>query len=181
MCTLGGNVFEALVEAPQSNHRCWCRCLGSCGKRFTDGSEALTSLLVQVAQYAIVKPCTDVIEAIVYMVDISDAVQAQRILQTIDVISVILALRALLILYVVLRRCKDPVSKQSYFAGLSVVYKFILIKLLFAFVVLNNLILSVLSAFNAIDIPTWICAQNLTTEKPEDCTSLFKSKLQNLC
>lgn len=166
------------MEAPQTSRRCWWRCLGSCGKAFNDGQEALNNLVVQVLQYGIVKPTTDLIEAIVYTVRPDAAVQSQRALQAIDIVSVVLALRALLICYVVLRRRKDPKTKRSYFVGLSVLYKFLLIKLLFAFIVLNNLILSVLAAFDALETPSWLCVtENATWVEEEDCTGVFKSKL----
>jgi Organic solute transporter Ostalpha len=138
---------KELLNSPWTN-----RYFIRCGSYFENGDVAFFVAKVSVLQILIVKPLVNLGKAILSTVTSKPPSGAMIFLRVIDVISMISAIVYILRLY----RCFAQAS-GSPLEGHNVLWKFMVVKLLFLFLVVKSILISPLVDAGVIPVDAWIC------------------------
>jgi len=163
-----GSVTDTLIKHPKSKtpYRLLCYQFGS---DFSSGTAALDHWHRMVRQFLVIKTFTSLgTMSIQYVTDtLSVNTAFQLLFAVINLISILLMLRALAVLYVSLKKAdllKDSRSGR----------KFVIIKLVFSCLVINNLFISGFLKRGTFAPPTWVCENHDGTIAEDTlCNSRF--------
>jgi len=157
-----GDVYSALLSSKVTNR--WFSCgMHACGSYYGSGEAILRSFCWQVYQFAIVRPLIKIIDATTMQVEGSPNALT-LILGAINLVSIVIALKALLSLYRALRgavpdpkRAVEGTEPLNLLKGLKAFRKFFIVKAMLGFLVLNNLVFRNLIADGKMPVPDFLC------------------------
>ena len=156
-----GNFPDFLIEkeARWTNRPCCCF-----GRRFKTGVGSLTFLFYNIVQFAIIKSVVLLTLALLVFKSGQEPVQLTKILlNLVSSASIFIATAAVLRLYKEMRN-----QPNSVLEGHHGLLKIVVVKMLFVFIVLNNLILRNLAYAHILPIPPSLC-----TEAVKDASQQF--------
>lgn len=165
----GGDVFKSFLESEKTNVCCACRAV-RCGKEYTDGEEAMWNMVRQVFQLALVKPLIEVFTGLGIIVNGDLRPGFRTLLEILNIVSLVVAFRALIYIYQVVDGTKDSNGEPS-LRGSGLEAKFFVVKLLFAFLILNGVFIAALSDADMLVVPDWMCLNNTAQN---ECEKLYE-------
>mmetsp|Transcript_33976 Transcript_33976/g.41904 ORF Transcript_33976/g.41904 Transcript_33976/m.41904 type:complete len:408 (+) Transcript_33976:421-1644(+) len=146
-----GDVHKVLLDFERTKYPCYM-CCRSWGSEITDGNRAVRSLRTKIYQYIIVRPSISLVDAIYYAVTgKSLGTGYALVLAAVRLVSVLIAIRALVTLYFALK-------KSNLLTGLKGFRKLSIIKALLFVVVLNSLLFNPLISRDIMKVPDYICS-----------------------
>lgn len=152
------------------------RQLLNCGSRFTTGSGALNFLFYSIVQFLVIKPIIMLATAVYYQRQHQDfATGIKAILNIISALSIIFATVAVLRLYKGLR-----VQPNSVLVNHNGLTKILVVKLLFFFVVMNNLILRNMATRNALPVPVAFCDKGVAFNSTDTSNDWCENRTINV-
>jgi hypothetical protein len=160
-----GDVYANMLGSARTRVACYTP-IRSCGHRYSTGEAALTSIKWQMYQFAVVKPLVNLAKAVSEVKSGEVTQPVQLITAIFNLISIVVALRAVLGLYYALSKgpgvdadgkVVDSKLNHNLLHGLSAAYKFLIIKTFLFFIVLNGLVVVPLIVSDKLKAPAALC------------------------
>lgn len=160
-----GDVYANMFGSARTRVACYTP-VGSCGHRYSSGKAALASIQWQMYQFAVVKPLVNLAKAVSELKSGEVTKPVQLITGFFNLVSIVVALRAVLGLYYALTKgpgvgrdgkVVDSKINHNLLQGLSAAYKFIVIKTFLFFIVLNGLVVVPLIIAGTLKAPPQLC------------------------
>lgn len=142
------NVYSIVGDDRYAKHCCAIKLLDLRFGKALAGPRALELLRGQIIQFWVVKPIVNLIQAIPEYVNNDHSKGINFLTGLVGAVSIIIALRALLVLYLTFRH---------HLVGMNLYAKFVVIKLIFLGIIINTLVLQRLLDSGAITVPAGLC------------------------
>jgi hypothetical protein len=160
-----GDVYANMIGSARTRVACYTP-VASCGHRYSSGKSALASIQLQMYQFAVIKPLVNVAKAVSETTSGEVTKPVQFITAFFNLVSIVVALRAVLGLYYALTKgpgvgrdgkVVDSKINHNLLQGLSAAYKFIIVKTFLFFIVLNGLVVEPLITSGKLTAPSPLC------------------------